>query len=131
MLNIFRSELRLETLSKKDMGSRIERYCNENKYISCRSLKRRKVYTEKYIEATISRKDATKRMRTFFVALDIVKKSHIVTERVTKKQREYELIGLDCNGIETRVHIREEIQGNNKKLYLISSFPKQNKNPSP
>ena len=131
MSNIFRSELRLETLSKKDMQSRIERYCRENKHISCRRLKRRKVYTEKYIEATIPRKDSTKRMRAFFVALDIVKKSHIMKERVFKKQREYEFVGFDCSGTEIRVHLREETQGNNKKLYVISSFPKQNKNPSP
>jgi hypothetical protein len=118
----FISALAVSNLSKKDTLRRINDYIEHNQNPSCKHLKGRKVRLSKYLEATIPRKDATARMRTFFVGIDIIKKSHIVSFRIHKKLNEYEFVGFDKHGTQIRVHVREEIEKSNKTLYFISSF---------
>jgi hypothetical protein len=118
----FVAKTTLSTLSKKDSRQRVEEFIESNSSVNCKKLKGRKVQLSKYIEATVQRKDATSRLRTFFVAIEIIKKSHIVTCRTHNKNKEYELVGFDKAQTEVRVHVREETTNSNKELYLISSF---------
>ncbi len=104
------------------MVQRINKYIATNSTCSCKLLKGRKVKLNRYLEATIPRKDATSRLRTFFVAVDLIKKSNVIKRRIKNKLVEYEIIGFDAQSTEVRIHIREELQKSNKVLYLISSF---------
>jgi len=121
-MDAYRSEKSVPTTSKVESKKRIEAFVAQNNTCRCRALKGRSVRLTKYLEASVPRKDATRRLRTFFVAIDIIKHTHHFSVRLKNKLREFELVGQDRSGVEVRVHIREEMDRNDRTLYLISSF---------
>ncbi len=129
---VYVSDTAILNQSKSEVVKRIQHYLRITPYCACKLLKGRKVTLERYLEANTPRKDATKRLRTFFVAIDIIKRSHSGTQRMHNKLREYEIVGYDSTGVEVRVHIREEIERGDRILYLISSFSSaKRENPLP
>jgi hypothetical protein len=108
---------------KNESTRRITNHLTKQEYCSCKALKGRKVYLTKYTEATIRQKDVTRRLRSFFVAIDIIKHSHEKIQRTHKGLVEYDIIGHTQTNEVIHAHIREEKDGHhNKKLFLISSF---------
>ncbi len=64
----------------------------------------------------------TYRMQRFFVAIDILRneKNYKVN---FENDKEFEVLWLDKNWKEVRIHIREEISSHkNKVLYFVSCF---------
>jgi hypothetical protein len=97
---------------------------NNNKVI-CKALNQRPVFLNRYLEASNNRKDKTRRKRLFQVAIELIKRA--TEDDITSKQKEqfgigYSLKGLLLNGMILNVHIREESDNKDKRLFLISTF---------
>ena len=94
--------------------------------ITCKVLNRRGVVLAKYLEATHGRIDKTRRRQKFWAGLELVHKA--TEENITNQIREpmgdtaFEFKGVTPSGKIVTVHIREEVEGKDRKLYLISTF---------
>ncbi len=89
--------------------------------------KRRSVFLTKYLEATARQKRSshTRRKRCFFAGLEVIQNARsgdLVMNKETQYGMSYEYHGLTPEGIVVTVHIREEMEGKDKKLFLISTF---------
>ncbi len=117
--------------NRTKLRSAIDEKCRKTKKVLCRALNSRPIFLDKYLECLQWKKDQTNRMRLFFCALSLIKEA--TREDCTDYDKSiegkscFELIGMTKDGVIFCVHIREEISGWNKKLYLISCFEKQKK----
>ena len=98
-------------------NSKVMTFCFGNK---------RPVFLSKYLKSTIDRADGTHRMRYFAPAIEILKNAWEI-DIIAHSQSEYEVLGSCPNGDITAVHIREEIEQKDRRLYLISTFGKGKK----
>jgi len=104
----------------------IKEYIQRRPKVMCNGLNGRPVFLTKYLEATHRRMDRTRRRQRFFVGLDLLRK--VKTDDITDKIKEptgepsFEFKGITPSGEIVGVHVREEIEGKNRKLYLISTF---------
>ena len=99
---------------------------NNQKVITFCFGNKRPVFLSKYLESTIDRTDGTFRMRYFSPAIEILKNATEINV-IKHSENEYEILGLCPNGDITAIHIREEMEQKNRKLYLISTFGKNKK----
>lgn len=86
---------------------------------------KRPIFLNKYLETT-KRHDKNRRRQKFISALELlsrVKKKHM-TDKIKEPtgRYSYEFKGITPSGKLVGVHIREEIERKDKKLYLISTF---------
>lgn len=98
-------------------NSKVMTFCFGNK---------RPVFLNKYLESTLDRTDGTFRMRYFAPALDLLKWAQ-ANDIIKHSDTEYEILGICPNWYITAVHVREEIEQKDRKLYLISTFGKGKK----
>lgn len=104
---------------KKQISKNIQ----SQKFIRNKLLKR-KIFLTKFLEITLTRKDAKKRLSLFDCGLDIIKNSHNVTQVLKRGKNCYEIIGFNKKSECIVVHVREDIEEKDKKLFLISIFKK-------
>ncbi|KMP11498.1 hypothetical protein UZ36_04160 [Candidatus Nitromaritima sp. SCGC AAA799-C22] len=94
--------------------------------IPCKGLNRRPVFLIKYLEATHGRRDQTRRRQRFLAGVELLRRAKIedITDQIKEPTGEpaFEFKGITPKGEVIGVHIREEIEGKDKKLYLISTF---------
>ncbi len=116
-----------EFLAKKSTST-LKQYLNlfleQNSYVRCKALKNRKIFFTKLPAAIIKRKDLRDRLRSFWVGIDILKKSDHFSHRVIKGNNEYEFEGLSSENKRVFIHLREEVSRKDKKLFLISTYYK-------
>ena len=67
---------------RKILEEQISTYCHQKKKIICKSLGRRPIFLDRYLECTLNRKDKNKRMPFFFAAVELLKAS---TEYIEKQ----------------------------------------------
>lgn len=98
-------------------------YCEQHEHIYCKALKR-KISLGKLPEAILYRKDsATARMKCFWVALDTLKKEKCFKSREIHGNIEYEIVWLDNEWKEVRIHLRQETtQKKDKIIFFISCY---------
>ncbi len=101
----------------------LEIFLRDNDSIYARFIKR-KVFFDELPDSIIKRKDASRRLRAFGVAMDILKKSDAFTQRIGKGGVvEFEVVGLSGCNQEVKIHIRQVADAKkNKKLQFISCF---------
>ena len=108
------------------LNCEIESYIQEKKKIPCKGLNRRPIFLDKYLEATKGRIDKTRRRQKFWPGLELIRRAKL--EDMTNKMKEptgetsFEFKGITPGGESVGVHIREILEGKDKKLYLISTF---------
>ena len=89
--------------------------------IYCKALKRF-VFLEKLPECIVHRHDAKRRLNLIFVAFDILKNETIFKKKKVGRWNCFEISGLDRNGVEVCIHVREEVRKYDKKLYFVSCY---------
>ena len=108
------------------LNREIESYVQEKKKVPCKGLNRRPIFLDKYLEATKGRTDQTRRRQKFWPGLELLRraKPEDLTDRMKEPTGEtsFEFKGISPGGELVGVHIREVVDGKNKKLYLISTF---------
>lgn len=107
------------------LNTEIENYIVQKKKVICKGLNKKPVFLSKYLEATNNRRDKTRRKQKFWPALELITKlkgKNLVYQKHEQKGISYEFKGITPNGIEVSVHIREELIGKDRKLFLISTF---------
>lgn len=123
--------LKLKTGILTEKGKSLEQVIGQyidklNGKILFRGLgKKRPVFLSKYIEATKNRTDPTRRFRCFPAALEIIKKvkeHDLIAKKRTHLGVSYEFQASTKDGTIVKVHIREEVVENNRRLFLISTF---------
>lgn len=98
-----------------------------NDFLSCHKFVytkafRRKVFLDKLPEVIIQRKSsAKKRLACFGVAMDILRQTRKSSQNL-KNTSEYSLEGISQEGFLVEVHLREEIDKRDRKLYFVSCF---------
>lgn len=95
-----------------------------NKSVYARFSKR-SVFFDELPDAITKRKDATRRLRVFAVAVDVLRKSEDFSMRKNKVgQKEFEVRGQAFSGEMICVHVRETVdhKKKDKKLQFISCF---------
>ena len=94
--------------------------------VTCKALNRRGVVLAKYLDATHGRIDKTRRRQKFWAGVELLRKATAedITNHITEPMGDiaFEFKGITPSGKIVAVHIREEIEGKDKKLYLISTF---------
>lgn len=104
----------------------IKEYIQRRPKVMCKGFNGRPVFLTKFLEATHGRLDQTRRRQRFFAGLDLLRK--VRPDDITNQVKDasgdplFEFKGITPNGEAVGVHIREEIEGKNRKLYLISTF---------
>lgn len=116
------------TYNKPHLLKLLKKFLKKNKKISFKSLKR-EVSLAKLPEAITERKrDAKIRLQCFFVAIDILRKSHGHKELTINGDTCFEVHGKDKNGDNVFLHLREEKSEHKDRIvYLISTFWKKAK----
>ena len=99
-------------------------FLENHKYIYSKAFKNRKIFLSKLPNAIICRKSsAKKRLTCFEVSINILK--HAKKYNINSKNKhEYSIRGKDRNGKIIEIHIREESDKKDKKLFFISCYPK-------
>lgn len=123
---MFHSKKLLSKHTRQQNQMRIMKHISSNTHV-CSKVLRRKVNLSKYIDSNIQRSDAFIRFASFFVGLDIVKKSKDYEVKYIDGFRCFEISGSAKNGELVKVHIREEIIEKDRILFLISTFYKTQK----
>lgn len=98
-------------------NSKVMTFCFGNK---------RPVFLEKYLESTVDRTDGTYRMRYFAPAIELLRNA-LENDIIKYSETEYEILGSCPNADIVAVHIREETEQKDRRLYLISTFGKGKK----
>ena len=98
-------------------NSKVMTFCFGNK---------RPVFLSKYLESTVNRADGTHRMRYFAPAIELLRNA-LESDIIKYSETEYEILGSCPNTDIIAVHIREEIEQKDRRLYLISTFGKGKK----
>ncbi len=119
-MQYYQSKIQVSRQNKSQNKKRIIEFIRNTKKCRCGAL-RRPIFLEKFIEANQTRN--ADRMATFFVALDILKKSKTAESIVKKGFRCFKILGKDKNNQFIEIHLREEVTAKNRKLYFISSYP--------
>ncbi|GEM_PF-2268920 len=87
--------------------------------------KKRTVFLDRYLAITNDRNDRTRRKRRFFVGLELiakVRKKDLTDQKRDQMGISNEFKGITSKGIVVTIHIREQKEGKDKKLFLISTF---------
>lgn len=102
----------------------IEEYIRAHpKIVSFVFGKKRLIFLGKYIECTENRKDRNRRMQFFTAGIELLKSKNISSyEKIIEKQKYIECTSETADGFLFAVHIREEIENGDRRLYLISTF---------
>jgi hypothetical protein len=121
-MGIFKSCKRIDIdKTKAQCLARIKTYIRDVKSIRCGILRRR-VFLSRFVEANNFRNK--ERLQTFFAALEIIQKSKLCKEVYDKSERKcFRMLGMDVCGEIIEVHLREEMENKDRKLYFISSYP--------
>jgi len=94
----------------------------------CKAINGRPVFLTKFLEATHGRLDRTRRRQSFFSGVDLlrtVKPEDMSNQfKAFSGELSFEFQGITPKGEVVGAHVREEIEGKNRRLYLISTFPK-------
>ncbi len=104
----------------------IREYVERRPKVMCKGLNGRPVFLTKYLVTTKGRLDKNRRRQRFFAGLDLLRK--IRWEDTTDQIQEplgnasFEFKGITPKGETVGVHVREETEGKNRRLYLISTF---------
>lgn len=125
----YHSQYLLSSKTKQQDMVQIVKYIYDHSSIRCKALKRN-IFLIKYIEANKERKDARIRFQSFFVGIDIIKKSIFCDSIIIDGFQCYRIIGYAKNNEIVEVYLREEIIKNDKILFLISTFSKDKKKAS-
>lgn len=116
------------SITNKDLFSLkndLDDFLQRHEYITAKSFKNRKVFLSKLPEVIVGRKSsAKKRLSCFLVAMDILKHSKRY-KIYSKNENEVTIQGLGNDGRIVEIHLREELDKKNKKLFFISCFPKK------
>ncbi len=121
-------KLRTEVSAKKGdpLHREIKAYIQKKPMVPCKGLNRRLVFLTKYIDATHGRPDKTRRRQRFFAGVELLRRAKLedMTDQIKEPTGEpaFEFKGITSNGEVVGVHVREEVEGKDKKLYLISTF---------
>lgn len=120
---MYRSKNKISTKNKVLLEKELTIFLEKNKCIYCKALKR-KVYLDKLPMAITGRKKSvTRRLKRFFVAIDILKNEKKCTFREQGKNLEYEIVGLDYNSNKVVIHLREELNtAKNRILFFVSCY---------
>lgn len=122
----YRSKQSIETTKQPSLLIKeATRFVTTNTRVHSKALKR-KINLSKIPEALDHRRSSrTKRLRCFIVAVDILKNSPDITERIHEGRKEYAVKGYSSDNFEVEVHIREEISASkDKELFMVSCFYK-------
>ena len=119
--------LKTDISSKRGNGltGGIRKFIQQKPRIISPGLNRRAVLLTKYVEASKNRRNRTLRRQRFFCGVELLRKatkSDLICTRETQSGMSYEFKGTTPSGEEITIHIREEIKGKDKLLYLISTF---------
>ena len=121
MEKLFVSKMYVEKKSASIMKSRLIIFLRNHSWIHCKALNR-KIFLSKLPDAIIKRSNAKNRLQCFWVALDILKKSHSF---IVSTKNEYEIKGLSADGNIVFIHLREEKISKDKMMFLISTYHKK------
>jgi hypothetical protein len=101
----------------------VQKFILSQKRVFCFFLgKKRPVFLEKYLDATQNKTDRTLRLRLFFLWLELIKSADSYTQKNEKWGISYELRRRISEKDTLVVHIREELEQKDKKLFLISTY---------
>lgn len=113
----------LSTYKKSVLEKKIRAYIEKNpKVVTFCFGKKRPVFLTKYLEATLGRIDVTRRLRLFDISIRDLKKA-LPQNVIQNSENEY-AVHMDKTKVPYALHIREEIDRKDRKLYLISTFEK-------
>ena len=119
---MYQSREFIEKKSTNALKQYLVEFLKANSFIRCKALKNRKVFLNKLPDAITKRQNASSRLRCFWVAMDILKKSNGVNHRVCDGKKEYEVWGFSAEGKKVYIHLREEVTKKDKRLFLISTY---------
>ena len=122
--------LKLKTEISPKCGDALYRdikvYIQKKPTIICKGLNRRRVLLIKYLDATHGRIDKTRRRQKFRAGVELIQKATAtdMTNQIIEPSgdRAFEFKGTTPSGKIVTVHIREEIEDKDRRLYLISTF---------
>ncbi len=104
----------------------IKEYIQKKPMVPCKALNKRPVFLNKYLKASQGRRDQTRRRQRFMSAVELLRqaKTEDITDQIKEPGGEtaYELKEITPKGEIIGVHIREEIEAKDRRLYLISTF---------
>jgi hypothetical protein len=86
---------------------------------------KRSVFLDKHPDVILKRKDSKMRLESFFVGIDILKRSRKWEEKIINKYKCIEIMGYSKERYHISIHLREELKDGDKKLFLISTFYKK------
>jgi len=121
-------KLKKETSPKQGDGltRAIQKFIRQKPKVVCPGLNRRPVSLTKYLEATQNRSKRVRRRQKFWACIELIGKVKDVdmTDEIKEPTGElsFEFKGITPSGEVVGVHIRQEIEGKDKKLYLVSTF---------
>jgi len=98
-------------------------FLKEHQKIYCSALGR-PVFLNKQPNAILMRKDAKNRLECFSVAIDILKHAKQFKQRENGQNHEFSIIGLSKEKTHVTIHLREELDKKDRRLFLISVFYK-------
>ncbi len=79
----------------------------------------------KYLEVQKNRRGKTRRKQSFFAGIELITKvsaTDLTTKQKTQNGMSYGYRGATPKGVIVNVHIREELDGKDRKLFFISTF---------
>ena len=87
---MYKSKTKISTESKQTLLKKVNLFLEKNKFIYCKSLKR-KINLSRLPDIILNREaSGNSRLRTFFVVMDVLKKEKLYSQRINKGIKEYD-----------------------------------------
>lgn len=120
---MYKSKLEISNKNRKSLEFKLQEFLAKHRKIHCKALGR-KVSLGKLPQIIIRRNSSVaRRLKRFFVTMDILKNEKDYFVRKKRGCLEYEIKGLDKNGNEVYIHLREELStGKDKVLVFLSCY---------
>lgn len=122
---IIRLKTEISIKSGVSLSRDIEKLIKQKKRVLCKGLGRRPIFLSKYLVIVSKRRDKTRRKQKLFTALELigkVKKEDITSIKKTHFGISYEFKGITPKGVEVTIHISDELRGNDRMLFLTSTY---------
>lgn len=120
---MYQSKKSIAYLPTQLLRKRFLEFLKKYKKIRCHGLSRPLFFCE--AENILQRKDVKQRLESFFVGVDIIRKSSDFTQSTIDGSVRYEFIGIAKGGKLVKTHLKEKKLKGDKKVFFISSFYKK------
>jgi len=119
--DMYRSKRQISRENLPKLKANLVLFLRQKNRVYCRALKR-PVHLTKLPDALVERQDAKRRLQRFLVAVDILAGAKTYERRQLRGKTNYEITGMDVNGVLVCVHVREEVVRKDRILYFVSCY---------